>query len=536
MDKCLNLSVIPQFGGTCWFNAILMIALYSQNVRKVVLKVANKWDKSNSFLMIIKSILVKYYNEPEKVQSFFKKIKPEIILFKMLNKYNQFSVIKHIKDKLYNDKSNLGWFEIFIIKFFKLLHVNCLDIIYLNGKYYLNFDEEITYNFDDFTKKTLINKTHLYESYSKKKERVTKTIKNIIKKIPDIIIVSHEKINFFVEDVYKRNINSDEEVLFNANRYKCKIKGIDTYDDIIYVNGYKYKLDACTLTNYNYYHGGNHAIAGITCNDKRYVYNGWQSDTTDPAFTNYGNYINNSPCSLMCFDWDLKRDIEFCLNLQNCKLDKLRYQVTDNELCFSFGKDNNIGRRFLIYVREKSINTTNLEKGLSIPEEINISNLSTIIKDIHDIKQLDIFTLRQKLQEFGIHLIDGYPYSRESLESLLYNALEQHYNITPQIIQEYKKKEIIPNIKDVKKIETKNDLIKQVLEKYPKLKNLNSKTKTELKEILKGKYDFNKEKPKDIPRHKTKEELMSYILHKIPKLNKTQLEKIIQCTIKEISN
>ena len=54
MDKCLNLSVIPQFGGTCWINAILTIALYSQYTRKVVLKQAKKWDKNNKFLMIIK--------------------------------------------------------------------------------------------------------------------------------------------------------------------------------------------------------------------------------------------------------------------------------------------------------------------------------------------------------------------------------------------------------------------------------------------------------------------------------------------------
>jgi len=34
---CVNLSVIPQFSGTCWFNAILTIALYSQNVRKIII-------------------------------------------------------------------------------------------------------------------------------------------------------------------------------------------------------------------------------------------------------------------------------------------------------------------------------------------------------------------------------------------------------------------------------------------------------------------------------------------------------------------
>jgi hypothetical protein len=143
MDKCLNLSVIPQFGGTCWFNAILMIALYSQNTRKAVLRAAKYWDKSNTFLMILKSILIKYYKEPENVQSFFKKIKPEIILFKMLKKYNQDVIIDKFKHNLLFDSSNFAWFEIFIIKFFKLLEVNSLDIIYMNGNYYLNYDEEV---------------------------------------------------------------------------------------------------------------------------------------------------------------------------------------------------------------------------------------------------------------------------------------------------------------------------------------------------------------------------------------------------------
>ena len=43
-DNCLNLSVIPQFRGTCWFNAILMIALYSQNVRKILIKLSKKME------------------------------------------------------------------------------------------------------------------------------------------------------------------------------------------------------------------------------------------------------------------------------------------------------------------------------------------------------------------------------------------------------------------------------------------------------------------------------------------------------------
>jgi hypothetical protein len=74
---------------------------------------------------------------------------------------------------------------------------------------------------------------------------------------------------------------------------------------------------------------------------------------------------------------------------------------------------------------------------------------------------------------------------------------------------------------------------------YPTLKNLKSKTKSELKEILKGNYNFNKTKPKDItkdiPKHKTKDELMSFLLRKLPKMNKTELEHLIKCSKKEHS-
>lgn len=539
MDKCLNLSVIPQFGGTCWFNAILMIALYSQNTRKAVLRSAKYWDKSNSFLMILKSILIKYYKEPENVQSFFKKIKPEIILFKMLKKYNQDVIIDKFKHNLLFDSSNFAWFEIFIIKFFKLLEVNSLDIIYMNGNYYLNYDEEVNYILDNTDNKIKVINNHIYENSVIKKNRVTTNIKKAIKKVPDIIIVSHEDINEFVKIIYQPVMTNEEKELFNARNYDCKIKGVNTYDDIIYVNGYKYKLDACTLSNYNTYNRGIHAIAGITCNNKHYVYNGWQEGTTDPAFAYYGNSLTTTPCSLMRFDWDLKKDVEFCLNLNKCKLDRIRHQITNDDLCFSFGKKINVGRRMLVYVRVKKeeLVTEDLENKLTVPKEINISNISNIINEMHDIKNMHILTIRKKLADFGIHLVDGYQYSRETLEALLSDALKQKYDVRKKIKQDYKKKKIEkkPEKKSEKKEETKDELIKKILYMYPTLKNLKSKTKSELKEILKGNYNFNKTKPKDIPKHKTKDELMSFLLRKLPKLNKTELEHLIKCSKKEHS-
>jgi hypothetical protein len=38
MDRCKSVITIPQFTGTCWFNALLMALLYSDGTRQYLLK------------------------------------------------------------------------------------------------------------------------------------------------------------------------------------------------------------------------------------------------------------------------------------------------------------------------------------------------------------------------------------------------------------------------------------------------------------------------------------------------------------------
>ncbi len=156
--NCLNLSVIPQFRGTCWFNAILMISLYSQNVRKILIKVSKKWNKTNSFLMILKTILIKYYdNQPEKVQAFYNKIRPEIILFKLIKLIGDKEMINYWKQ--YNKNkfiNNFPWsIDNFLTVFLKFLNIKVLDITYLNNKYYLNLEKEFIIKYDNKTNKLI---------------------------------------------------------------------------------------------------------------------------------------------------------------------------------------------------------------------------------------------------------------------------------------------------------------------------------------------------------------------------------------------
>jgi len=86
-DFCNDLKVIPQFEGTCWFNAFLMSVLYSQNARKIMIKVSKKWDIKNKFLNNLKYILKKNYNDPS-IINYYNKIQPQILLFEYLKKYD----------------------------------------------------------------------------------------------------------------------------------------------------------------------------------------------------------------------------------------------------------------------------------------------------------------------------------------------------------------------------------------------------------------------------------------------------------------
>ena len=100
VNFCDKVTTIPQFGGTCWFNAILMATLYSQGSRAILLKLSENWDKKNKFLMIIKTILLKNYINNEKTKKYLSKLKPEAILFKMISLYNDKALKDHTKLKI----------------------------------------------------------------------------------------------------------------------------------------------------------------------------------------------------------------------------------------------------------------------------------------------------------------------------------------------------------------------------------------------------------------------------------------------------
>jgi len=177
VNFCNNIATIPQFGGTCWFNSILMASLYSHNSRKLMLNISKDWDINNKFLMTIRMILLKYYKKSIETSKYFNKIKPELILFKMLNSFKDFRLKEEFKKKLRkNGYENLGWFDDYITNFYKFLGVNVLDITFLKNRnlYLLDFTKHLRYksNYDgllipDIDESILLSNTEKGEKQTK---------------------------------------------------------------------------------------------------------------------------------------------------------------------------------------------------------------------------------------------------------------------------------------------------------------------------------------------------------------------------------
>jgi hypothetical protein len=88
-------------------------------------------------------------------------------------------------------------------------------------------------------------------------------------------------------------------------------------------NGVEYVVDSMYFGNVNTRAMGGHAIAGVTCSNDRYIYNGWMRHTVDPATKqNKNERAYMAPCELMKLDW-WRQDANFCIDVKGCRIAEL---------------------------------------------------------------------------------------------------------------------------------------------------------------------------------------------------------------------
>ncbi len=391
---CNDISVIPQFGPTCWFNAILMSSFYSQLLRLLLInKTSKTWidgkKSGNSIFNFFKTILTNSYDtKDKKIIKQFNEISPDELLLHILNKNNSALLSYLIKT------DNLGWHSNYIYEFLKFLNVNVLYLTYMtNKKIIANFDRRLSKLKKDYF-------TFSDKAYEEKFDEIYEAINE-----PDVIIFEHydlykdsSLVHFYdmISEKNTRNKVYDIELTYDLKHDIFKDL-IDLKEEIDF-RGKKYKLDSILLNDYD----SRHVIAGITCDNEKYVYNGWNVKTSEPLFTPDKKYHMYEPCKLMKYDWNINNTNEFCLNTKECKLDKI---IDRSDLCFSFNK----GLRLLIYVKISPITSTSSSQLLSSPfknfspntkEELKV----TLKNEVDKIDEKEIDERLNKINPYNIKL------------------------------------------------------------------------------------------------------------------------------------
>ena len=357
---CSRILTPKQVGPICWFMAAFVAMFYSQRSRKILLDESINWDTSNELYSLLKHVLDdKYLKVEDKESEDYMKFSDDTFksILTLLHKINN-------KDFPYNPDTILGGFssEYYIGKLYELLNIrykmfdyfvkdNTLVYSYLNSEYniqkYNVEDDRLHLNFD-------------YDELIKMKKFKYKYEQEEDTHTPPILIIrlqdkeAYRMYTFFL----KNNIISE-------GIKKLFLKSMNK--KIIY-NGVEYNLDSVILANWNINKDNGHAIAGITCKKKKYIYNGWTRTSMDPVM---GTEITrNIPCELMRYNWNIKKHGDFCLDTKKCIPAALKRKLEYYDSCFNFSK----GTRILIYVR-KDVNHDTSSESKSKSRSTDLSSL-----------------------------------------------------------------------------------------------------------------------------------------------------------------
>ena len=313
ITSCEKKMTIPQFSGTCWFNALLMVLFFSDGLSGQMKKAisameSKKISKSKmELLKILKQILnVSQNNSAKTIEAFYETMRPEKILETM-----------HLHDKklFYFDPNKSSGFkgESYISQFITLLNMQkkVLFLTEYKNEYYYSYMN--TFDYRGILVKSKGEKTY--------KMDITTSLKKIRQ---------HHKDNFNIKNIEIVIISKVYEIINEENKLDfVKISLKNTINDKISIADKYFNYDALLLGNNNMESCQKaHQIAGVTCKGERFLYNGWLVNKLPDSYLGWVvNKFTNSylkkpyPCNLVPFDWN-KDTKNFCIDSKNCKFTK----------------------------------------------------------------------------------------------------------------------------------------------------------------------------------------------------------------------
>jgi hypothetical protein len=310
-DSCMKVVTIPQYSGVCWFTSLLMVLLYSSGMRRLVIESLSthvgRGQKEKELLSIFREIVVRHYSYEYKMRNkaydFFAQIKPETMLA-YLHGYNpnKFS---------FNISKQIGFTaEAYITGMLDFLHINKYIVleafpnssqtgyVYVYSYLYSKINDPYN-NMTELTLKVLTE--------SQLKDRIYPGVADAV-----IIFVSDSKPSIRYPRHYKlmEIAGPISQVLALPGRRKT------------------YAVDSLLLGSFNGC-SMSHQIAGITCNGRRYIYNGWLRKAIGVNNTAIGRPRERPiPCELMECDWmDHNKTKNFILDTSACGIKKVNSPI-----------------------------------------------------------------------------------------------------------------------------------------------------------------------------------------------------------------
>jgi hypothetical protein len=324
----------------------MMAIFYSDNMRKLLIPRINKWKEINSPKQIIKDLVLRHHvNISTEHIKFFENFKPEILL-KELFKENP-KIFNFDPDK--GSGFGGGKYLSKLLKYLDISDISILDAIKTKDGYNKLFYSQ--YNVIKDLKNPKIIKFG--------KPSLPKVTKKYLSNTPEVLIIMTKKesdIIFYPEHYYKSTLRFEPEIEYNGVTYLA--------DSLILSN---FNTQKCKM---------GHEIAGVTCNNKRYMYNGWNSNTIDQGIK--GKLMQKIACSLMPHDWLDYTKSSFCIDKKNCGLYYHENEKLMNEqLCFSYKQ----GSRIYTYIRKDILKTKELSpKVKELPPKVK--ELSPKVKEL----------------------------------------------------------------------------------------------------------------------------------------------------------
>ena len=356
-SACEKLKTIPQFdsGGTCWFNALLTTVFFSDGMRKVMasvvpkLKLATKSKKKLEIFKILEDIIAagEIESNAEQIKKFYESLKPENII-KSLYATN--------KTLFYFDQNRQPrgghQAEVYLVQLLEFLRMKerVLFLVKQNNKHYFSrvnlfrfegrfnkrgekinlfkvYKQGIQHALHEVnkpksfvTKKTQIKEREA-EREANRKEREAERILLFQEMVDDFdysevdaVIVMHKEFDgegALESPFWGPGVEVDFASTADPNTMTLPDRGHFKIDGLLLSN---FNSDACNKS---------HQISGVSCNGKRYMYNGWLVDNQ-----------NKSSCSLFEFDW-MKNNKSFCIDREKCNFG----EANALDMCFNIEKN-----------------------------------------------------------------------------------------------------------------------------------------------------------------------------------------------------